>query len=146
MTEFPLLTVVIFLPVLAVAALAFVSDNAARWLTLGATLLVFLAALPLWWLFDSSSSQMQFVERASWITVPPIEYSVGVDGISFPLFLMTAFLMPFCVLVSWAAITTRVRSFMAMLLVMETAMLGVFAALDSHPALLANPFEMATPR
>jgi NADH-quinone oxidoreductase subunit M len=130
MTEFPLLTVVIFLPVLAVAALAFVSDNAARWLTLGATLLVFLAALPLWWLFDSSSSQMQFVERASWITVPPIEYSVGVDGISFPLFLMTAFLMPFCVLVSWTAITTRVRSFMAMLLVMETAMLGVFAALD----------------
>ena len=130
MIEFPLLTAVIFLPLLAVAALAFVSEHAARWLTLGATLLVFLGALPFWWLFDSSSPQMQFVERVSWITVPSIQYSVGLDGISFPLFLMTAFLMPFCVLVSWTSITTRVRSFMAMLLVMETAMLGVFAALD----------------
>ncbi|HJR77790.1 MAG TPA: NADH-quinone oxidoreductase subunit M [Nitrospiraceae bacterium] len=130
MTDFPWLTAVIFLPLLAVGALAVVSDHAARWLALGATLLVFLAALPLWWLFDPGSSQMQFVERASWITVPPIQYSVGLDGISLPLFLMTAFLMPFCVLVSWTYITTRVRSFLAMLLIMETAMLGVFAALD----------------
>jgi NADH-quinone oxidoreductase subunit M len=130
MTEFPLLTAVIFLPLLAVAALAFVSDHAARWLTFCTTLLVFLAALPLWWLFDSNSPHMQFVERVSWITIPPIQYGVGLDGISFPLFLMTAFLMPFCVLVSWTSITTRVRGFMAMLLVMETAMLGVFAALD----------------
>ncbi|HEX2055593.1 MAG TPA: NADH-quinone oxidoreductase subunit M, partial [Nitrospiraceae bacterium] len=130
MTELPLLTIVIFLPLLAVAALPFVSDHAARWLALGATLLVLIAALPLWWLFDSGSSQMQFAQRASWITVPPIQYSVGLDGISLPLFLMTAFLMPFCVLVSWTSVTMRVRSFMAMLLIMETAMLGVFAALD----------------
>lgn len=130
MMDFPWLTAAIFLPLLGVAALCFVSENAARRLTLGVTLLVFLAALPLWWLFDSGSSHMQFMEQVSWITVPPIQYSVGLDGISLPLFLMTAFLMPFCVLVSWAAITTRVRTFMAMLLIMETAMLGVFAALD----------------
>jgi NADH-quinone oxidoreductase subunit M len=130
MHDFPLLTVLIFLPFLAVAALWLVSEQAARWLSLGATLLVFFAALPLWWLFDAGSSQMQFVERVSWITTPPIQYSVGLDGISLPLFLMTAFLMPFCILVSWTAITTRVRSFLAMLLIMETAMLGVFAALD----------------
>jgi len=73
---------------------------------------------------------MQFVEHVAWITSPPIHYSLGIDGISLPLELMTAALMPLCVLVSWNAITTRVRTFMAVLLVMETAMLGVFAALD----------------
>ena len=130
MTEFPWLTAVIFLPLLGVAALCFVSEHAARWLALGVSLVVFCIALPLWWLFDPGSSQMQFVERVSWITVPPIQYSVGLDGISLPLLLMTAFLMPFCILVSWTSITTRVRSFMATLLIMETAMLGVFAALD----------------
>jgi NADH-quinone oxidoreductase subunit M len=73
---------------------------------------------------------MQFVEHVAWITSPPIHYSLGIDGISLPLELMTAALMPLCVLVSWNAITTRVRTFMAVLLAMETAMLGVFAALD----------------
>jgi NADH-quinone oxidoreductase subunit M len=130
MTDFPILTVLIFLPLLAVAVLSFVSEHAARWLSLGTTLLVFFTALPLWWLFDSGSYQMQFVERVPWIAMPPIQYSVGLDGISLPLFLMTAFLMPFCILVSWTSVTTRVRSFLAMLLIMETAMLGVFAALD----------------
>ena len=73
---------------------------------------------------------MQFVERASWINSPPVSYSLGMDGISFPLVLMTTFLMPFCVTVSWTAIEKRVPLFMSMLLVMETAMVGVFVALD----------------
>ena len=130
MTEFPWLSVIIFLPLLGAATLWFVSAGAARWLTLGCTLLVFILALPLWWAFDAGVSHMQFVERVSWIASPPIQYSVGLDGISLPLFLMTAFLMPFCILVSWTSITTRVHSFMATLLIMESAMLGVFAALD----------------
>jgi NADH-quinone oxidoreductase subunit M len=130
MTEFPWLSAIIFLPLLGAAALWFVPAGAARWLALGCTLLVFIAALPLWWAFDSGSSHMQFVERLSWISSPPIQYSVGLDGISLPLFLMTAFLMPFCILVSWTSVTTRVQGFMATLLIMESAMLGVFAALD----------------
>jgi NADH-quinone oxidoreductase subunit M len=73
---------------------------------------------------------MQFTERASWITSPPVQYNVGLDGISFPLVLMTTLLMPLCVTVSWTAIDKRVQLFMSMLLVMETAMLGVFVALD----------------
>ena len=55
---------------------------------------------------------------------------LGLDGISLPLVLMTIGIMPLCVLISWHAITTRVRSFMAMVLIMETAMVGVFIALD----------------
>jgi NADH-quinone oxidoreductase subunit M len=127
---FPWLTVLIFLPLAGAATLYFVKDQAARWTTLAVTLADLLVALPLWWLFDSTSSQMQFVEHVAWITAPPVHYSLGLDGISLPLVLMTAALMPLCVLASWSSITTRVRSFMAMLLIMEAAMLGVFVALD----------------
>ena len=56
---------------------------------------------------------MQFTEHVAWITSPPIYYSLGLDGISLPLVLMTVGIMPLCVLASWNAITTRVRSFMA---------------------------------
>ena len=127
---FPWLTLLIFLPVAGAGALYFVKDTGARMIALAVTVADFLLALPLWWLFDSSSSRMQFAENVAWITSPPIHYSLGVDGISLPLILMTAGLMPLCVLISWESITTRVRSFMAVLLLMEAAMLGVFAALD----------------
>ncbi|WP_455245843.1 NADH-quinone oxidoreductase subunit M [Petrachloros mirabilis] len=127
---FPWLTMLILLPLAGAGALCFVKDSSARIVALGVTLADLLLALPLWWLFDAQSSQMQFTEHVSWITSPPIHYSLGLDGISLPLVLMTAALMPLCVLISWESITTRVRSFMAMLLIMEAAMLGVFVALD----------------
>ena len=127
---FPWLSVLIFLPLVGVGALYIAQERYAREIALAVTLLDFLLALPLWWLFDPPSSRMQFAEHAAWITSPPIHYSLGVDGISLPLILMTAALMPLCVLISWESIVTRVRTFMAVLLVMETAMLGVFAALD----------------
>ena len=127
---FPWLSTLIFLPLAGAGALYLAPERHARTIALATTVLDVLVALPLWWLFDPSSSRMQFVEHVAWITSPPIHYSLGIDGISLPLELMTAALMPLCVLVSWNAITTRVRTFMAVLLVMETAMLGVFAALD----------------
>lgn len=130
MTTFPWLTLIVFLPLLGALLCLLVKVESARWLALGFTVATFLCSLPLWWLFDPSTAEMQFVERASWIASPPIQYSLGLDGISFPLLLMTTFLMPFCVTVSWTSIEKRVQLFMAMLLVMETAMLGVFVALD----------------
>jgi len=130
MIDFPWLTLLIFLPLAGAGALYLVEEHHARSIALTATVMNFVVALPLWWLFDPSSSRMQFVEHVAWITSPPIHYSLGIDGISLPLILMTAALMPLCVLISWEAIVTRVRTFMAVLLIMETAMLGVFAALD----------------
>ncbi|MBX3236360.1 MAG: NADH-quinone oxidoreductase subunit M [Nitrospiraceae bacterium] len=130
MSSFPWLTFVIFLPLVGAALCFAVKEQSARWVALGVTVADFLLSLPLWWLFDSSNGQMQFVERATWIVSPPIYYSLGLDGISLPLVIMTTFLMPLCVTVSWTAVDKRVQTFMAMLLVMETAMLGVFAALD----------------
>jgi NADH-quinone oxidoreductase subunit M len=130
MTDFPWLSLLIFLPLAGAGALYVVDERHARAVALTITVADFLVALPLWWLFDPSSSRMQFVEHAAWIPSPPIHYSLGVDGISLPLVLMTAALMPLCVLISWASISTRVRTFMAVLLIMEAAMLGVFAAMD----------------
>jgi NADH-quinone oxidoreductase subunit M len=128
--SFPWLTVLIVLPLAGALAMSFVKDAASRPIALGITVANLLISLPLWWLFDAASSQMQFTEQALWIASPPIHYKLGLDGISLPLVIMTTVLMPLCVLISWRSIETRVRSFMAMLLVMEGAMIGVFAALD----------------
>ncbi len=128
--SFPWLTALICIPLIGAAAVFFVKDSSARLIALAATVVDLLISLPLWWLFDASSSHMQFMESALWISSPPIHYRLGLDGISLPLVLMTTVLMPLCVLISWHSIESRVRSFMAMLLIMEGAMIGVFAALD----------------
>ncbi|WP_447977971.1 NADH-quinone oxidoreductase subunit M [Candidatus Nitrospira bockiana] len=125
-----MLSLVIFLPLVGVVALFLVREGAVRATALTTTVLTFLVSLPLWLQFDPSSADMQFTQRVEWIRFPPITYSVGLDGISLPLVLMTTFLLPFCVLASWSAITTRIREFFVSLLIMETAMVGVFAALD----------------
>ncbi len=130
MNTFPLLSVVIFLPLAGAALLFAVREPAVRATALAVTVVTAVLSLPLWFQFDPLQAQMQFAERADWISIPPISYSVGVDGISLPLIMMTTFLIPLCVLASWRAITVRIRGFMACVLIMETAMVGVFAALD----------------
>ena len=129
-SSFPWLTLLIFLPLAGAVAVFFVKESSVRMAALGVTIADLLISLPLWWLFDASSSQMQFGELAVWITSPPIHYRLGLDGISLPLVLMTTVLMPLCVLISWRSIESKIRSFMAMLLILEGAMIGVFAALD----------------
>jgi NADH-quinone oxidoreductase subunit M len=130
MSGFPWLTVLIFLPLIGAAVLFTVKDASVRLVALAVTVADCLISLPLWWLFDASSDRMQFVESVQWIPSLSIKYQLGLDGISLPLIIMTTILMPLCILVSWHAIETRVRSFMAMLLIMESAMIGVFCALD----------------
>ena len=130
MTGFPWLTVLIILPLLGAVAVFVVKDTSVRLTALSVTLVDLVISLPLWWLFDATSGQMQFLESAAWIPSLSIAYRLGLDGISLPLVLMTTILMPLCVLISWHAVETRLRSFMAVLLIMEGAMIGVFAALD----------------
>ncbi len=127
---FPWLTLIVFLPLAGALALIPVNDAVAKWVALGVASLVFLASLPLWILFDGSTAAMQFVETHQWIASPSIHYAVGVDGISLPLVLLTTMLTPLCIAVSWTSIETRVKEFMISLLVMETATVGVFVALD----------------
>src|SRR5881628_3972644 len=129
-TGFPWLTAVVFLPLAGAVMLFFVKESLVRWTALIVALADLGLSLPLWLLFDPSTPRMQFTERVSWIASPSINYSIGVDGISLPLLLLTTFLTPLCVLVSWRAIETRLREFMATIFIMEAAMLGVFVALD----------------
>lgn len=127
---FPWITLVVFLPIVGVAAILLAKEEMAKFIGLGASVVVLLVSLPLWIMFNESTPAMQFVEKHQWIASPSINYAVGVDGISLPLVLLTTFLTPLCILVSWTAIETRVREFMISLLVMETATVGVFVSLD----------------
>jgi NADH-quinone oxidoreductase subunit M len=125
------LTVLIFSPLLAAAvAVCLKKENLLRWWTLIFTSALALYSLPLFSRFDASSADFQFKEIVSWIPALKINYAVGVDGISMLLVLLTTLVMPLCVLASWRYIQTRVKEFMICLLIMETAMVGVFCALD----------------
>lgn len=128
--KIPWITLVVFLPLVGAVAILVAREELAKWIALAFSLIVLIFSLPLWAMFDVSTPAMQFVERYPWITSPTINYAVGLDGISLPLVLLTTFLAPLCVLVSWKAIEMRVREFMISLLVMETATIGVFVALD----------------
>ncbi len=128
----PLLSILIFAP-LAVAAVAALirSERALRWWTLAGTAAIAVFSIRLWTGFTAGTADFQFVEHAAWIPWLKINYTVGIDGISLLLVLLTTLISPLCVLCSWHNITARVREFMLCLLFMETAMVGVFCALDS---------------
>ena len=132
MYESNLLNFIILLPLLgaAIIGLAPRNDGWTRWITLAFTVLVFVVSLPLWYLFDTSSHEMQFVTRVPWIPAFNINYAVGVDGISVLLVLLTTLITPLCVFCSWKAIDTRVKEYMMAILIMEAALIGVFVALD----------------
>src|SRR5437867_8731246 len=123
---FPWLTAVVFLPLAGAVLLFFVKEAAVRWTALAVALADLALSLPLASLYDRSATGMQFAERVSWITSPLINYAVGVDGVSLALLLLTTFLTPLCVLVSWRAIEAGRSGFMAAIFIMEAASLGGF--------------------
>ncbi len=127
----PLLSLLIFSPLLGAAvAVLLRSERALRWWTFVFTLAVAVASVPLYAWFDTTTADFQFAEHVAWIPALKIRYALGIDGISLLLVLLTTWIMPLCVLASWRYITTRVKEFMVCLLIMETAMIGVFCALD----------------
>ncbi len=128
---FPWLSVLIFGPLAAAAVAGLLRrDRAVRGWTLVATLAVAAASVPVVLEFNPATPAFQFVEDRPWVPPLGLRYTVGVDGLSLVLVLLTVGILPLCVLASWRYITTRVREFMIGLLVMETAMVGVFCALD----------------
>lgn len=128
---FPILSVLIFLPLAGALLLLFVkNESMCRYLALLTTGIVALLSIRLLAGFDRTTAKFQFVEKYNWIETFNIQYIVGVDGISILLVILTTFIMPFCVLASWSYIKTRIQAFMVCLLIMETAMIGVFVALD----------------
>ncbi len=129
MTGFPILSVLIAVPMIAAIACLFVSANAARMLALAATLIDFVLGIMLWMNFDIGGAQWQFVEHAPGI-FGPFGWSLGIDGFALMLIMLSVFLMPICIGASWRSITTRVPEYMAAFLFTEVLMIGTFAAQD----------------
>ncbi len=131
---FPLLSLVIWLPIAGGVAALLVSrsgdNNLVRWVALLFAVLTFLLSIPLYTAFDTTTFHMQFVEKSAWIPTFNINYHLGVDGISMPLILLTTFSTALVVIASWEVIKLKVAQYMAAFLIMEGLMNGVFAALD----------------
>jgi NADH-quinone oxidoreductase subunit M len=102
--------------------------EAAKWIALVTTLATLALSVLLVMRFDRTTAGFQFLEEAPWFA--GLNYRMGVDGISVLFVLLTAFLMPLCIVASWKSITTRVLEYMIAFLVLETLVIGVFCALD----------------
>ena len=136
MIDWPLLTITTFLPLVGAFFILTIrgepqvvaqnSRNVAL-LTSGAT---FLVSLLIWANFDSSSAAFQMVDKAAWLPGFNIAYHMGVDGISLFFVLLSTLLTPICILASWESVQTRVKEYMIAFLILETMMVGMFAALD----------------
>jgi NADH-quinone oxidoreductase subunit M len=127
-----LLSWLIFLPIaggLSVLALGG-QERIAKWLSVGVSVATLVMSVPLWDLFKRGMAQMQFVERAPWISTIHAQYHVGVDGISMPLILLTTFTTVLIVVASWTNVAKHVAQYFAAFLLLEGLMIGVFSALD----------------
>jgi NADH-quinone oxidoreductase subunit M len=135
-----ILSFLIWLPIVGGVAVLLAGDGGdarssraggMRFLSLGVTLLTLLLSIFLYRNFDPTTAGMQFVERMPWIEALTVEYQLGVDGISVPLILLTAFITPLVVIAGWDTIKVRPSQYFAAFLFLEGLMIGVFSALDA---------------
>ncbi len=135
MFGFGILSCLTFLPLVGVAFILCLrgDDEAtlrnAKYAALATTLVNMLLAFYAWGQYDAGTSAFQFVEQRGWFGAGLV-YKLGVDGMSFPFVVLTAFLMPFCILASWTSIQFRLKEYLVAFLVLETMMIGVFCSLD----------------
>lgn len=130
----PILSLLIFLPIFGGVACLLVGNERpfqARCVALFVGLLTLFLCLPLYLHFDQQHYQMQFVEMHPWLAHYGIFYHLGVDGISLPMVILSTFTTCIVVLASWQAIKTEVATYMALFLLMQGLMVGVFCALDA---------------
>jgi len=128
-----LLSVILFTPLAGAALLLFVpreKENTVRWIANGVGILGFAISVPLWFRFQPFGDPWQFVERAEWIPSIGAAYSLGVDGFSVLLILLTTLMGAIAILSSWTAITERVKEYYVCMLVLQTGMIGAFVSLD----------------
>ncbi len=129
-----ILTVIIFVPLAGAVLLALLPDKGKlmQWGALAITLITFALTLHLPFHYDYSAAagSFQFEQNASWINSPAIRYHLGVDGLSMWLVVLTGFLAPLGVLISWNAISDRKKLFYTLFLLQQVAMLGIFVSLD----------------
>src|ERR1700681_3724791 len=127
------LSIILFTPLAGALVILFVNkqnEDAIRWIANAVALAGFAISIPLWFWYNPSGADDQFMERAPWIPSVGAEYFLGVDGFSTLLILLTTMMGFIAVLSSWAAITERVKEYYIFMLVLQTGMLGAFMALD----------------
>ncbi|HWV58753.1 MAG TPA: NADH-quinone oxidoreductase subunit M, partial [Longimicrobiales bacterium] len=124
------LHVLIWVPLLGMAPVLAGSADRARISALVISTVVFLVSLPLWSAFNPGTAAFQLTSEAPWIPQWGIYYRTGIDGISLFLVLLTTFVMPLAILGSFRYVEHRQKAFYAMILMLQTAIVGAFAALD----------------
>jgi len=129
---YPVLSYIVLMPLIgALVCHLLRGDLALKVWGLIVTCITALASLPLYTVFNRTTARYQFAEVRSWIPALDLNYVVGVDGISVLLVLLTTLMMPLCILCSWHYIRERLAEFIIVLLLMESAMIGVFISLNT---------------
>ena len=131
--QFPILSLLLWLPIVggvAVLAVGRLAPQWMRWTALLFALVTFAVSVPLWTHFDSSTAAMQFTEKLPWISTFNVDYSLGVDGIAMPLILLNTFITILVVIAGWETIQYKASQYMAAFLILEGLMNGVFSAVD----------------
>jgi len=121
------------LPVVGALGILFFPKKAVRQMKLFAlnvSLCNFLLSLYLWIFFDNSSAKFQFVQQMDWFSFFNMNFYIGIDGISLFFILLTTFLVPICLLISWQSVNHLVKEFLVAFLFLETFMIAVFCMLD----------------
>jgi NADH-quinone oxidoreductase subunit M len=116
-----IITIVTFLPFVGALLLAVFPrrDRDIRWFALGISLVTLLASLHLPWYYVRGLEGFQFEQNLPWISHPNIHYHLGIDGISMWLVVLTTFLTPLCVLISWKSVTSQVKEFFILMLILR---------------------------
>ena len=132
--NFPIISALILLPTIGSLFLFFSrssneKNTTVKYVALFTSLVNFLLSIYLWFLFDQSTPEFQFVEEREWLA-GIVNYKVGIDGISILFVVLTTFITPICIISVNNSINTRLRDFLIAILIMESFMIGVFCALD----------------
>ena len=135
MIDWPIISVTIFLPLIGSLIIFLIKEdettsNNIKWAALWTSIGTFVLSCLIWFQFDHSTSQYQFVEKYKWFNDFNFYYHVGVDGISLFMILLSTFLTPFCILASWENIKKRIKEYMIAFLFLETVMIGMFCSID----------------
>ncbi|WP_354186167.1 NADH-quinone oxidoreductase subunit M [Bartonella japonica] len=136
MTDWPILSTVTFLPLVGVLLILFIKDDSEaarcniRNVAFFTTVFVFIISLIIWAGFDDTNTHFQMIEKFDWLG-GGISYHMGVDGISILFVVLSAFLLPFCILASWENVKDGLKAYMIAFLLLEVAIIGVFCALDA---------------
>ena len=132
--DFPILSSITLLPILG-AIFIFIFNNKTNenknviYVSLFTSVVTLFLAIFLWYVFDKSSPNFQFVEESNWIS-GYIKFKFGVDGISILFIVLTAFITPICIISCINSIKTRLKEFLIAILILESFMIGVFCSLD----------------